>query len=473
MYSILLLSLGACRWYPPPDQVPFPDDPRVLHGSWEMVVTGLLGSVDAFYLDAKAENLVMWESSAPARAYQADGAGDYLEVDASAFTSLLGRHFEPTLDAVVSLVRSGSSVSIRVVPLAGAAATNNVVGIPTGTTVRELAAGSGRAFMLLERAGGEQELQWWDSLTGEHGGTLALPLYSDGVHFTANGRAVLLWDLDGWLVRVIDTADPGQLLTVGLGACRSEGTGEVSVDGRWFVFANCLGELQVADLSNLAAGSSPLGVKRGGGLAFAADSSELVWIDTGGAVRALDVATRQQQVLLEVSDEEKVRLDLEWAWWQPPLYLNRGAELLAMTKDDGRVTLIGVGSQPTSVALPRPEFDVATLEVVAVPGEGWPDFNQYYTFSGSADIAGDSLLIAGSVGAPGIHDYVPSHAGLEPQILQPRLTGNAELWVDGEDGPRYTLSFETFDRRAVSYEGQFYTVAGPVAYLVRLRRVAP
>lgn len=414
----------------------------------------------------------MWESSAPARAYKASPEDGFVEVDSSAFASLPDRHFDPSLDAVVSLDRSGSSATIRVVPLNGDPVISNAIALPVGYALRELTVGSGNTLMVVERSGGGQELHWWDSLTGEPGGTLALPLYGDGVSFSANGRAVLLWDLDGWVVHVIDAADPGTPATVALGACRGNSVGQVSSDGRWFVFADCLSRLRVVDLSDVAAGWSPLGVKQGAGLAFAVDTPELVWVDADGVVRTLDVPTRQPGALLELSAEEIARLDIERGWWGPPLYLNRGAQLLGLTKGDGRVTLVNFGSPSTSEALPRPTFELAVLDLVAVRGDQWPEFESYQ-FSGSVDVAGLLWRIEGYVYGCGIQRYVPAQAGVQPQISPPRLGGYAEVWTDGEAELSYTLTFGTSDRQATSYLGMLSQEDESMRYVVRLQRSAP
>lgn len=471
---ILCLGLSACFRYPPPVPVPFPDDARVLDGTWELTVTGMSPELETFFVDLPAENVVMWAwtDEAPARAFRADGLGDYLEVDAAAFSGRQYRVHDQALDASVTLARSGATVEVGVMPLNGSAAVSTALAVPVGATVRQLYAAWGRTFMLLE-VGSSQELRWFDSLTGEPGGSLALPRYSDEVWPSANGRALVVWDLDGWVAHVIDAADPGQLRTVALGACRSNYLGEVSADGRWFVFADCRSNLRLVDLTDLAAGSSPLSVSLGAGLRFAADTPELVWIDTSGAVRAFDVTTGQAAVLHRLSGDERVGLDLEWPWWYTPIYLNRAAAKLALSQGDGRVTLIDLSGASPRVAVPRPEFDAATLELVAVLGEEVDGEHYHYTFTGTTELAGTALRLEGSASAYHFHDYVPAGAAVQPAAVLHSFRAYADAWVEGESEPSYSLTFGTSDRLATSYTGVIGSGDGSLDYRIRLQRAAP
>lgn len=471
---LLILVLGACVRYPPPAPVPFPDDPRVLHGTWEMSVTGLAHEIDNYYLDSKAESLIVWDYSGSADMFRSDGLGDYLEVDGAAFDDLGGKHFDRAIDAVVSLQRSGSTLNVRVVPVAAGPATDTELTIPIAMNVRQTAAGSGRTFMVLENTAGELEMRWWDSLSGVHGGTLALPNFSDDVRLSSDGTALMLWDLNGWRVTVILTADPGHLLTVPLGACRSNGAGEVSKDGRWFVYSDCVENLRLADLTNPSAGSSPLGLKHGAGLAFAVDSPELVWVGSDGVVTSLDVITRARTELYELTSGEMSRLDLDWVWWRTPLYLNRSEGLLALVKGDGRVTLVDVATQAEVAALPRPEFETAQLKLLAEPSDALGEDMFEYLFSGVMDLDGNESRVEGSVFSYGLHEYVPTAATLAPQALPPpRLVGTAQLFDPGEEEPIYALSFGTTERNATNYPGVFSSADGTLEYTVQLRRTAP
>ncbi|HET8985429.1 MAG TPA: hypothetical protein VFN03_06700 [Trueperaceae bacterium] len=420
-----------------------------------------------------AQNVVLWEwnDDALARAFRADGLGDYPEVDATAFSGLSNRTLDQVLDAAVSLARSGASVTVRVVPLDGGTAVTTTLAVPTGATVRQLYAAWGKTFMLLEVAG-SQELRWFDSLTGEPGGFLALPRYSDEVWPSTNGRALVVWDLDGWVAHVVDAADPVRLRTVALGACRSNSIGEVSADGHWFVFADCRGNLRLADLTDLAAGSSPLGARLAAGLRFAKDTPELVWIDTAGAVRALDVTTDQVEVVHQLTSDERAGLDLEWPWWYTPIYLDRTAGMLALSQGRGRVALVDLVTASAIVAVPRPEFDSATLELVAVPGDALSSEHYEYTFSGSMAVVGENLSVEGHVNAYGFHEYVPATA-LQAAAVVHSLHGEAQAWAEGEDDPSYSLWFGTRDRLATSYNGGLSSADGTLQYLVRLRRAAP
>lgn len=469
--AALALVLAGCYPYPPPTKVPFPDDPRVLHGTWELTVTGLFDDIETFALDKQAQNLVIWHHSSPPLAFSADGTGDYLEADASSFVGANNGTYDEGLDAVVSLVRSGSSLSVKVAPLSGSAASEVTIPVPNGMDLIATAAGAGRAFLVLEDLSGARELRWWDSLTGAVGGTLALPRISDNVHVSRGGRAILLWDLNGWRVNVIDTAAPNELQAVSLGACRSNAFGEVSSDRRWLVVADCSDNLRLVDL-NSTAGASSLGLKLGAGMTFAVDSPELVWVDTSGVVRSLDVETRAREELFALEAGEVSSIDLEWPWWHTPLVLNRTQEVLALAKGDGSVTLVGLGESMPTVALPSTAFAGATLELQAVFGDALAERYSSYAFSGTTEISGAPLQVVGEAVSHGLHEYVPGSAGIGPQAAPPPMThGWADLTAAGEESPAYQLTFSTMDRLATEFDGDLVSGDGAEQYTVVLQRV--
>lgn len=471
------LLLSACHRYPPPVIVDFPNDPRVMHGSWELTVTGRYATIEDFYLDGAGQNLVVYEHDAESRAFRADGSGDYVEVDATAFVGLSSRHFDPVLDAVVALRRSGARVEVRVVPLAGSSATTTELSVPAGFTVEKLFAASGRTFMVLRDASGAPQLRWWDSLTGAYGGALTPPQVGDYITVSPNGRAVAFWDLGGWSgrVRVFDTAALGPLETVALGTCRGAGVTEISADGRWFVFAGCTSNLHVVDLADVAAGASYLGVKAESSLTFATDSSELVWVDRHGAVRSLDVQSRVQQVIHQLSETERYRLNVDWgAWFEPRLVLDRSASVLALTKGDGRVTLLGLAPGASAVAVPPLELESASLELEATFDHGSLASDYAYEFAGTLDLGGVSHRVEGHAHAYGLHHYVPVAGALSPEaIAPPHLSAQAYVWAPADDEPSLYLSFGTRDRFATTYLGELLDADGAGGYLVELQRTAP
>src|SRR5690606_21905023 len=106
-----------------------------------MTVTGLAQEIDTFYLDGAAQHLIIWPYAAEPLAFTADGTGDYLEVDAAAFGSLTVKSYDAALEAVVSLKRAGANLTVRVVPLAGGAATEVVIPVPPELQLLEHVAG--------------------------------------------------------------------------------------------------------------------------------------------------------------------------------------------------------------------------------------------------------------------------------------------------------------------------------------------
>lgn len=452
-----LLALSACRLPPPAAIVDFPDDPRVLHGNWELTVRGRAEGIDTFHLSQDAANLVIYPGAGSVRAYRADDQGGYSLTDASAFEGLTyHRRYDPALDAVVALYYSGSTIRVNVVPMDGSPSSRRVFAPPSGFAVERYFAGSGRVFAVLRsRTSGETELRWWDSLTGVHEGTVQGSWNVDGLRVSSNGRLVVFWNLAPQVssVQVFDTALPGEFKSVELSSCRSSDVSEVSPDGRWFVFEDCLSNLLLVDLTDLAAGASPLRVKRGAIAMFALDSPEIVRIDREGVVHALDVETGAARILTRLTATEAGRHILEGgAWHEPRPVFVSSAAVLAVPTGGGHVTLVDTDDETRIAALPQLELERAELQLEATLDS--PLREHRYSFAGTLHLDGVQYRIEGIVDAYGFHKYVPTDESVTPQFSgAPYFRADAEAWAPGAADPSYSLRLMGFDRYATVYYG--------------------
>lgn len=477
--AVMLLLTGCPLGYPPPVDVPFPDDPRVLDGSWEMVATGLSEGLAVFHLDANATNLVIWSNANKPRAFRSDGAGAYVETDASSFAGLVEPVYDAALEALVSLEPGGGSATVTetvtVAPLDGSPTVTQVLKVPAGATLVDAFAGSGRTFLLLRTPGEPLALRWFDSLSGADEGGLSVGTFRDGLRATPSRRALLGWDLDAWKVRVIATADPEHPRSVSLGACRSNTFGELSPDGRWFVFADCVGNLLAVDLSDDAGRRKPLGLNVDDRVAFASDGSDLVWV-ADRLVRALDLATGRSRTLHELSAAEAQHLTFPNAnWWDPLPYLNRPADLLALPTRNGRLALIDLAADRELATLPPLPFERGTMDLTATkdPAGALSYFDpEYgYAFHGTLTIDAVGYDVKGVANAYRLHRYVPTGSELDPSALPPpAVRGWGKAFVPGATDPSFNFNFRGGDALSARYEGELLPVDGSPGVTVVLRR---
>jgi hypothetical protein len=462
---VLLFLLAGCQRWDPPAVVSFPDDPRVLHGDWDLHVTGVWGdTVNDFVLGPDAQRLVL-RTSMTTQAFTADAAGDWAETDAAAFAGLGSAHYDATIDAFVRIRLDGAASRVRTIPLGGGAATEAGISLPAGYSVLGTAIGSGRSFVLARPPTGHPELFWWDSLTGNFGGQLALPRMRDGMKVSANGSIISFWDLHTYGVQVLRTADPARLHEVRLQRCRSNGLSEGSADGRWFAFATCAGNVHVVDLANPAAGSKALGIKLSGSPRFAANSPEFVWPDAGGRIHSHDVESGVRQVVFTLTGPE-VREDYHLSYVLP--YLDRDANLLAVITGVGQLRLQQLDAAGQAAHLPALEFAQARLLLTASDVRSGADFSRY-SATGTLEVAGELLPAEGRVYSHRLHAYRP--AALETQAAPPPgMSGSIRISdpLSGEEA--MALSFETRERTATTYQGTLRMYDRDKTYEVDLQR---
>jgi hypothetical protein len=457
---------------PPPAEVPFPDDPRVLNGAWQVDVTGLASPASDLVYAPEAGRLVAWFYGTP-RTFEFDEGLGWREIDVAWAGPVTPGAYDPALEAFVAVELERADPRIRVTPIDGGPTSVAAVALPAGHTPVSVARGSGRAFALTRDAAGSHHLTWWDAVSGAAGGTRPVGAVPDGMHASSNGRVLALWDLRGYRATLVDTAAPDLARTLPLGICRSNGLSEASADGRWFLLADCFGNLRIADLAAASLVSSPIGVKQQGRVAFALDGAEIVWLGEDGVVHALDAASRERVELGRLEDEPLDPFDL----WYRRVVVHRATNLLAVVTGSGTVRTVGLpgAAAPRPAAeLPALDLSGAALDLTVAPidagGADTYEFHGTFTATG-AGATGATLPLTGHVHARGLHRYLPTEPTVAPAALPPPHLYALASAVDPDSGAElFTLDFATTDRHATSFVGTLHDVAANTSYRVRVER---
>jgi len=465
--------LTGCPMYPPPAEVPFPDDPRVLNGAWQVFVTGLASPASDLVYAPAAGRLIAWFSEEP-RTFQFDEELGWHEIAVAWAAPVTPGAYDPALEAFVAVELARADPRIRVTPIDGRPASVAAVTMPAGHTPVSVARGSGRAFALTRDGAGSHHLTWWDAVSGAAGGTRHVGAVPDGMHASSNGRVLALWDVRGYRATLVDTAAPDLARTLRLGMCRGNGLTEASADGRWFLLADCVGNLRIADLAAESLGSSPIGVKQQGRVAFALDGAEIVWLGENGVVHALDAASRERVELARLEDTKP----LDWFdRWYRHLVVHRATNLLAVITSSGMVHTVGLPGAATprpAAELPALDLSGAALDLTVAPidasGADTYEFHGTFTASG-AGATGETWPLTGHVYSNGLHHYLPTDPTVAPAALPPPTMYATASAIDPEsEAELFTLNFSTTDRHATSFVGDLHDVAANTSYRVRVER---
>jgi hypothetical protein len=353
--------------------------------------------------------------------------------------------YDPALEAFVAVELERADPRIRVTPIDGRPTSVAAVALPAGHTPVSAARGSGRAFALTRDGAGSHHLTWWDAVSGAAGGTRPVGAVPDGMHASSNGRVLALWDLRGYRATLVDTAAPDLARTLRLGICRGAGLSEASADGRWFLLADCFGNLRIADLAATSLVSSPIGVKQQGRVAFALDGAEIVWLGEDGVVHALDAASRERVELARLEDEPLDPFDL----WYRRVVVHRATNLLAVVTGSGMVRTTGLPGAATprpAAELPFLDLSGAALDLTAAPIDaGGADTYEFHgTFTASGAGATGDVAAHGRVHARGLHRYLPTEPTVAPAALPPPHLYALASAVDPDSGAElFTLDFGT------------------------------
>jgi len=459
---LLALLLTACRTEQPV-AVAFPDDPRVLNGTWELVKTGLEQEVSRALL-APAGDSILLSDGATVWSYDQRPDGTWLTGDASPYEGFGGALLDGSAGVLVKLERSGLELTVTTLALADAAEATVTLQLPAGVDIEDeregLAVGSGRLFAMARVRTGEARLHWWSLATGASEGSLALPASPDGWRASRNGRILSFWDVPGSKVRVVDAAAPAAPRTFDLGICRGNSLAEASDDGRWFLIADCFGNVKAIDLSLPAPEWRTLGLKVPDAIRFAHGSARVVYLDGSGKVWAFDLGTFTNALVADVGPRDP--------YTSPDaLELYDASNVLVAPTTGGRVAVFAPLATDPRV-LPELAPTRATMNLTAVQPAYGPGFSSY-EFEGDFAWAGQAAPpfgVEGWVFADRFHEYRLSTAALPPA----RLDGRASIGPEAE--PLFALSFEATDRSQTKYLGSLVDEAAGVGYQVSLEKAA-
>lgn len=467
--AVALLAAAGCERLVRPVDVAYPSDPRVLHGAWQLRVTGLDGGAYDVVYAPTAGRLVAWFMGEPRTFEHSDGVG-WTEVELEVDERVAAEAFDPSLEAFVAVEFARAEPRVRVTPVDGRPESVAAVALPDGHALVSVARGSGRAFALTRAVDG-LHLSWWDAVSGAFGGTRAVRA-PHGMRVSSNGRALLLWSLQARRVEVVDTQAPERSLSVPLGACTSDGVSEVSADGRWFVLADCAGRLRIADLSAATLATTPLGFAAEGRVTFSLDGAALVWRDAGGAVHAFDPLTGSRRVLGHVEVGDAVAMGFA----DDRVVVHHGRDVLALVTARGAVGVLPANDESASarpVELPAFTLTGAALALSADPIDqaGAAEYAFRGSFTASLDgVDGEALPLVGTVFSR-LHRFVPDTSGVARAAPPPAmLVGVATVASPDGSAERFVLSFWTRDADAAWFEGSLHADAERTGYRVRLER---
>lgn len=472
--AIVALLATSCR-PEQPTPVAFPDDPRVVHGTWELSVTGLGTVVDRALLAPTGDRLLLSDAT-QVWLYERTDGGAWVEADAEPFRTFRSSPFDETTGSLVTVTRSGATATATWISLADGAKGHRQFALPA-PDAEHLTVGSGTLFAVYLTATGAREVHWWDLVSGEAGGTVTVPRASDGMRRSTGGHFLSFWEVRGGKVTVLATTDPARARTFDLGVCRSNGTAEGNADGRWFVGEDCRSNVIVLDLHAAAPSWRSIGVKALTPVRMARGADKVVWQDEGGRVRATNLPEGGTVTLAELGPSP------DWYWGtaaQRTLTVDEANGVLVAAGSDGRAHVIGLGGDEASdVPLPVLELTGATLSVTASDpsDDGTGGARSSYEFQGTflLDGAGEApLTVYGHVSAYRFHDYQPSPAALAPASVSGAARVVA-LGADEDAEALFTFTFGSQDRQATTYDGTLSGtpgdegVGGDMHYTIELR----
>ncbi len=462
----VVLLLAACRQIPVPVQVSFPDDPRVLHGTWRLQVLARTSGSD-FQFDAAADNLVIGLSQQNHVRYARDESG-WSEVKGGRPAGT----YDDSLDAFVSAQRQEGRLRVTTQDFAGQTG-ESYIELPPDLSFSRFVIGSGRITGVVSSPGGETQVYWWDTGTGELQGNRSFAHHPDGMRVSTNGRVISFWHLLGNRATLVDTSRPEVPISLGLGVCRGSGTGEASVDGRWFVTVGCGSTMVAYDLHDPNATRRAFSISPWVVATMAADSPEILWMDEDSfVIFSHNVETGSRQALYTLSKDER-----DFIWMKTgPFYLNRAGGILAFNTGRGVVKIVDVGSG-TEKELPPFELNGVVLSLQASAAAGrTPPFEQL-DITGTWTHGAVELQVVGTLDGGSHHLYQPQD--LAPAVGPPPPPAKAWLSVtnpeadpESESREVWSLRVETNDNQSPEYRGDLSSGLPGMSngYIVKLVR---
>ena len=448
----LLLFLAGCRQTPVPEQVDYPGDARVPHGSWLLEPITRSGGAE-FTFDAAAKNLIVRDGEGHSR-YSRSG-----ETWSHSGSGRPAGIFDPSLDAFVQVEWNDRQANVTIRDFLGEVSSTTVIELPDGVSPGSFRAAAGIVVGLSGTATDGTTIHWWDVHTGELLGSHSVMPHPDGMTVSSDGRLLTFWHLSAYKGTVFSFDNPGSLVQIRQGACRSSRPGELSADGRWLVTSNCLGNVALYDLHDSGRRVGSLDIDSRSYPRFGSDSAEIVWFrDSNGAIVATDVTDGSNSVLLTVPAEDANHM----ADRQLRVYLNRAEGILAYDTHRGLMRVVDLVSGSVT-SLPPFEIEGVMLELVSSPPEGQEAPYDYLDLEGSWLLDGTELLLSGHALGGSHHRYVPGDLGTSMAPPPPPASVYLQVLNPDDSLPEadrvvWELSAETDSNRSPVYEG---TLRGP------------
>ena len=420
----VLLCLSACT--KPAVLLDYPDDPRILHGSWLLEPQANLSCQADFQFDAAADNLIVDCSEDHSERYRQVG-GDWTPVDGDRPAGT----FDSSLDAFVDVDRQGSRVRVVATSLTGDV--DEAEFTLTGTMDPEYFHTQGGLVATVTGTPGDGAvIDWWDTRTGAHQGSHALEPGSDGMRASTDGRALIFWYLDANAAAVFSFADPGTLVLLELAECARFGDGSVSFDGLWYVAPACDGKAEVFSLTAGGPASYHLndGLQGAWQVYSSSDTEEIVWFDQeSNALMVADIAGGTGELLHRIPETDGNYMDSN-----NKLYLSRSAGLLAYDTGRGFVRVVDLATDAVA-ELPQFRLSGVQLEIDSHIVDGsstlrldgiWREDGREYGLTGDWS-GGDMFRYRSGSLAPASRPQQPARATLRVLDADESLSGDERL----------------------------------------------
>lgn len=461
LLSIALLSgcfgQGPRVRNPVPDAVPFPDDPRVLHGALTLRLDSLeYPPLHRLSSDGQAMLLGSNDRN-PLHLRGADGLYR-AHRPAIAFDLIHRAIFDRSSDTLTwyEPAEGYGAVLLRRQAISGGPPQEMEIAMPAGRVFGGLHAVQGRLLVFSHAQTDHDDVRYQviDPADGSLLGTGTLPSYGSelGNH---SGRAIGFHDWRADTLYVLDTRRLERLISLRQRPCGGDTVVDISHSGRWLLYGGCGEDMFLVDLDlpEPQARRLPWADARARPT-FAEGNDEIVWYGIEGGIDRYDPATGERMPF-ELAEDAPT--PSPWDWHYPPMwYADLG--LLVYRSEQHRLAVMQVeGDRATTLQLlPRVWFEEAELELVASEVEA---NGIRYRLNGELRSGAQTFELTGTVTSLGLHVYHPSpiadptasHPAAGPAGLEPATSPHALLEANVHDSAGqhlFRLNGITFDREA-------------------------
>lgn len=399
-----------------PAAVYFPDDPRVLHGAWQLQ----LGSMEyppLHRLSGDGQALLLWSNDRNPL-HLANPEGEYLaHQPAIPFEGIHMAAFDRSRDTLVWFRAADDfrSVLVRQRAITGGPVHEMRVAMPPGRWFGIGYAVQGQLVIVSHTEADSDGLLYHqlDPVDGRYLSSLPLPPFLSPLR-TFSGRAIVFqdWHFDVDLTHVIDTRQPDRIISFEQRSCDTDAVADLSESGRWLLYGGCGNDMFLLDLDQPEPRPQRLlWADARARPTFAFGSDEIVWFGVGGGIGRYDPASGER-LDLELGPDAPAFFLHDWDY--PPVwYADLG--LLIYPATEGRLAVLHVdGGQVTSMqVLPHHWFEQAELDLVAsdLSADG-----SRYSVSGELRSETGTFQLQGTVVSQRLHFYRPSPSASEPSL---------------------------------------------------------